>query len=340
MPGSFVRMVRQLNARSAVENAARDGHLAGVPRAIVLTTVGSVAKLFTSLLSFTTVQNLETLTELIKSRPKGTPLLTVSNHMSTLDDPLMWGLPGISALDHKVLRWILTAEDICFTNPVFSYFFRLGKCIPVTRGGGIYQPAMSEALDRLNEGEWLHSFPQGKVMQDDVALPRLKWGVGRLIARAAVPPIVLPLAHSGFERVMPEEYMFGRRPLIPLCFKRISIVVGEPMHFDIPHLMHMAEAASVSGTGFTSSTSKASKRRVANCFSAADGQVESPIPSGFSRTFHASLRTQSQYPVSEDAAALDEPAMRWLYSHVTDRIRVVLQELVDKAKEVNEQKRR
>lgn len=30
-----------------------------------------------------------------------------------------------------------------------------GKCIPITRGGGIYQEHMIEALERLKDGEWV-----------------------------------------------------------------------------------------------------------------------------------------------------------------------------------------
>lgn len=33
-----------------------------------------------------------------------------------------------------------------------------GKCIPITRGGGIYQEHMNEALDRLADGAWVFSF--------------------------------------------------------------------------------------------------------------------------------------------------------------------------------------
>lgn len=32
-----------------------------------------------------------------------------------------------------------------------------GKCIPIVRGGGIYQEHMDEALDRLTEGAWVLS---------------------------------------------------------------------------------------------------------------------------------------------------------------------------------------
>ncbi|CAH9053198.1 unnamed protein product [Cuscuta epithymum] len=181
-----------------MEWAASANHLGGVPRKVVIGAVGCFAKAVANLINTTTVHNSDTLLRLVRSRPPGIPLITVSNHMSTLDDPAMWGFKGFPTCDAKLARWVLTAEDICFTNTVFSYFFRLGKCIPITRGGGIYQEHMNEAVDRLSSGAW----------------------------------------------VMPEEYMFGRRPPFPLCNNKISIAVGEPMEFDLPVLRQMALSAS------------------------------------------------------------------------------------------------
>jgi monolysocardiolipin acyltransferase len=60
---------------------------------------------------------------------------------------------------------------------------------------------MNEALQRLKDGSWLHTFPEGKVFQDDVPIRRLKWGTASLIARSPVTPIVLPIIHRGFEEV-------------------------------------------------------------------------------------------------------------------------------------------
>lgn len=39
---------------------------------------------------------------------------------------------------------------------------------------------------------------------------------------------------------MPEKYMFGKRPPIPLWNKDIKIIVGEPIEFDIAELKRAA----------------------------------------------------------------------------------------------------
>ena len=47
----------------------------------------------------------------------------------------------------------------------------------------------------------LHTFPEGKVYQEDAPIRRLKWGTASLIVRAPVTPIVLPIVHHGFQEV-------------------------------------------------------------------------------------------------------------------------------------------
>ena len=39
-------------------------------------------------------KNTDRITHAIYDRPKGTPLITVSNHSSCIDDPLLWGKCG------------------------------------------------------------------------------------------------------------------------------------------------------------------------------------------------------------------------------------------------------
>ncbi|KAK7262802.1 hypothetical protein RJT34_30383 [Clitoria ternatea] len=237
-----------------MEWAARAKHLGGIPRKLVIAAVGAFAKTASSLVNTTSVHNADTLLRLLRSRPHRVPLITVSNHMSTLDDPLMWGFKGSPIFDAKLARWVLAAEDICFKNSLYSYIFRLGKCIPITRGGGIYQNHMNEALERLSDGEWLHTFPEGKVYQEDVPIRRLKWGTASLVARAPITPIVLPIVHHGFDKVMPLKYMFGRPPPLPLCNKKIDIVIGDPIEFDLPAMrekaIHRSRSESFSTIGW------------------------------------------------------------------------------------------
>ena len=49
----------------------------------------------------------------------------------------------------------MAAHDICFTNVWHSSFFMFGKCIPVIRGGGVYQPAVDLCIQKLKLGEWV-----------------------------------------------------------------------------------------------------------------------------------------------------------------------------------------
>ena len=55
---------------------------------------------------------------------------------------------------------------------------------------------MNEMLEKLNNGHWLHVFPEGKINLEKEII-RLKWGVGRLIADCKETPIVLPFFHFG-----------------------------------------------------------------------------------------------------------------------------------------------
>ncbi|KAF9468914.1 acyltransferase-domain-containing protein [Collybia nuda] len=209
-----------------------------------VTTVGLVCKaVLNSPFCSLKVNGLPTLIRALEDdrRSMGQGVVTVSNHISTLDDPVTWGvLPASYYLNSRTTRWALGASDIMFTNPVFSTFFRLGQTLETFRGKGIHQPAVDTAIKKLDQGHWVHLYGEGKVNQPSTYqkdgngipyLPRFKWGVGRIVMECAIPPVVIPMWLTGFEDLMPEGRSFPYKYL-PRPGAQLSVTFGEPLPLD------------------------------------------------------------------------------------------------------------
>ncbi|KAI1082191.1 hypothetical protein F5B20DRAFT_578406 [Whalleya microplaca] len=90
----------------------------------------------------------------VEKRQRG--LVTVSNHVSVLDDPILWGvLPLRYAFNPSNFRWGLGAHDICFKNKLLGSFFYSGQVLPTHRlqhspHGGLFQPTIPEAIRLLS----------------------------------------------------------------------------------------------------------------------------------------------------------------------------------------------
>lgn len=170
----------------------------------------------------------QALLKAIFNRPLGVPLLTISNHTSAVDDPLLWSalLPSSSVFfDNRssTRRWVLGAEELCYTNWAMSAMMRAGRVIPVRRGQGIYQPAMDQAISLLSRGDWVHVFVEGRIGEGNGKLHRpIRWGVGRMVMESIPAPVIVPIAHFGVEKVVSGRSWWPRR-----C--GMDIRVGPPM---------------------------------------------------------------------------------------------------------------
>ncbi|KAI5863239.1 hypothetical protein GGS23DRAFT_568878 [Durotheca rogersii] len=106
----------------------------------------------------------------VEKRQRG--LITVSNHLSVLDDPLIWGvLPlryGFNPSNH---RWSLGAHDICFNNKVLGAFFSAGQVLPTHRAqhsphGGLFQSTVPQAIRLLSSPPFAAPQPEPPAPSD------------------------------------------------------------------------------------------------------------------------------------------------------------------------------
>jgi monolysocardiolipin acyltransferase len=124
--------------------------------------VATLCRSFLYGLNKTEVHGLPQFLELLQSRAnpdnRRRGLLTVSNHVSVMDDPLIWGvLPFSFHTYHGYLnhRWGFGSHDICFKSSPLSHFFSLGQTLPTHRlahspWGGPSQPTFTEAVRLLS----------------------------------------------------------------------------------------------------------------------------------------------------------------------------------------------
>ncbi|QRV95584.1 acyltransferase [Ceratobasidium sp. AG-Ba] len=166
--------------------------------------IGSKA-LLNTISASVTIKGLHHLLEALEETNRvGRGIITVSNHISVTSCSLI----------HRVHRW----------------FFRNGQVIETVRGGGVHQPAVDLAVEKLNAGAWIHIFPEGKVNQESCVpggkLLRFKWGVGRMIMSTTKTPVIIPMHITGLHKVMPEPRRFK---FIPRPGHHVCITFGDPV---------------------------------------------------------------------------------------------------------------
>ncbi|KAF9915292.1 hypothetical protein BX616_006505 [Lobosporangium transversale] len=212
---------------------------------MVMCGVGAISKTYMTFGSYTSIYNLNPFLKTLYDPHRTRPILTVTNHASTADDPLLWGaLPWKCYFNPtKTIRFALGAQELCYPNKPVGTFFRLGQTVPIIRGVGIYQPAIDKSINLLRNGRWVHIFPEGKINQTDQSI-RLKWGVGRILMEYGGPtleeggkpmdqvemPIVIPIYHLGMEDIL-RLYPDNSSPVFPKLGAPLTIVFGKPIDF-------------------------------------------------------------------------------------------------------------
>ncbi|KAG5244788.1 tafazzin [Salix suchowensis] len=210
-------------------NADDESVIIRMVQSVAVPLIGNMCHVFMHGLNRVQVYGVEKLHDALLHRPKNKPLLTVSNHVASVDDPFLIAslLPPSVLMDAQNLRWTLCASDRCFKNPVSSAFFQSVKVLPVARGEGIYQKGMDMAIAKLNSGSWVHIFPEGSRSRDGgKTMCSPKRGVGRLILDADTVPLVIPFVHTGMQEIMP----LGAT--LPRIGKRVTVLLGDPIQFD------------------------------------------------------------------------------------------------------------
>ena len=134
----------------------------GPLRSSIIYIIGSMSRGFMQGLNKTVVHGQEVM-EAALHRPEGQALITVSNHVAAMDDPLIMStvIPPAFYSRPESVRWTLCASDRCFKYGALVPLFRAAKVLPVQRGGGMTQPGMQAAEKKLQEGQWVHIFPEG-----------------------------------------------------------------------------------------------------------------------------------------------------------------------------------
>ena len=142
--------------------------------------------------------------------PATGPVILAANHRSQID-PII-----VAAAVPRRCTFLAAAELL--TMPVLGTLIRLFQAIPVKRGRSDRR-AIAECLARLDRGEALLIFPEGKIGIDGTLQPAHD-GLAFIASKARVP--IIPIGIAGTCKVWPLGTRIPRRGQIAVRF-------GEPI---------------------------------------------------------------------------------------------------------------
>ncbi|HEB83534.1 MAG TPA: 1-acyl-sn-glycerol-3-phosphate acyltransferase [Bacteroidetes bacterium] len=153
------------------------------------------------------------------------PYLLVSNHLTMFDDAFLDPLLFFPwAIWHpRYLPWHAPEEKNFFLGPIFTWMMKKARCVPLTRGHGVFQPGMTRLKELLENGYTIHIFPEGTRSRTG-DINRGQVGVGRIAYQSKAK--VVPCYHEGTQEILP----IGRHWL--QTGKKMSVIVGEPVDME------------------------------------------------------------------------------------------------------------
>jgi 1-acyl-sn-glycerol-3-phosphate acyltransferase len=149
----------------------------------------------------------------LENVPVGASCIFLSNHVSNLDPPIL--LPALPGMNSVFLKKSL------MKIPLLGTAMRMGKFVPVTRGGSREEAAQSvaAAADALRSGLNIFIFPEGTRSKDGNMLP-FKKGAFFLAAETLAPmvPIIITgtaqMMRKGSLKIYPREALVRFLPVV------------------------------------------------------------------------------------------------------------------------------
>jgi 1-acyl-sn-glycerol-3-phosphate acyltransferase len=145
------------------------------------------------------------------------PAILASNHESYLDPPL------VGSVADRAIYFL--ARKTLLAGPFFGWLLPKLNVIPVDQEGND-RSALKALIRILRAGEGTLVFPEGERTLDGRLGPPLP-GLGFVIAKTLAP--VVPMRIFGAREAWP-------RGSARVRFRRVTVVVGEPIHFSAADL--------------------------------------------------------------------------------------------------------
>ncbi len=149
------------------------------------------------------------------------PYLFVTNHHTMFDDFFLGALLFFprALFKMKYLPYHTPEEQNFFLGPIVTFMMQRLRCIPLTRGHGVFQPGMAMLKELLTTHSSVQMYPEGtRSRSGDIG--KGKVGIGRLAYQTKTR--VLPCYHEGTQDILP----IGAHRL--KLGKRMHVIVGEP----------------------------------------------------------------------------------------------------------------